>query len=72
MTTDTKTLTEEQFVARFVARCLSTCGFTHFDDGEPVEEYARMVAPCYWADPDQREDGPEECADADMSYWGEA
>ena len=25
----------------------------------------------YWDDPSQRAEGPEECADADISYWGE-
>lgn len=64
-------LTEERFVALFKAHCLKHCGFTHFDDGTSVSEYCDEVAPSYWADPFQRETGPEECAEADMSYWGE-
>lgn len=64
-------LTEAEFVARFIARCLATCGFTDFDDGTPVATYAAEVAPSYFADPDRRADGPEDCADEDMTYWGE-
>jgi hypothetical protein len=68
---DTEDLTEAEFVARFTAHCLRTCGFTHFDDGTSVADHCADVAPSYWADPFQRETGPEECADADMDFWGE-
>lgn len=71
MDEDFATLSEHSFVARFTERCLKTCGFTHFDDGTSVQDYCEKVAPSYWADPFQREIGPEECADEDMSYWGE-
>lgn len=71
MDDDVELLTEAQFVDRFTAHCLKACGFTHFDDGSSVAEYCDDVAPSYWADPDQRETGPEACAEADMSYWGE-
>lgn len=64
-------LTEQQFIERFVSRCLSMCGFTHFDDGMPVADYAADVAKSYYDNPLYREEGPEECADSDMSYWGE-
>ncbi|PTW45665.1 hypothetical protein [Rhodovulum kholense] len=67
----TTEITEEAFVERFVGHCLAQCGFTHFDDGEPVEAYARKVAPSYWADAHYRADGPEACAEGDMDYWGE-
>ncbi|MGP3726101.1 hypothetical protein [Cereibacter sphaeroides] len=63
-------MTKEQFIEAFVARCVSVAGPT-FDDGSSIADYAREVAPSYWADDHQREDGPEACADADMSYWGE-
>lgn len=64
-------LDEAEFCRRFVGYMVSTAGFSHFDDGASVEEYARETAPTYFADPDQRSDGPEECAASDMSYWGE-
>ncbi len=60
-----------EFCERFVARIVKRAGFTHFDDGLSVEAYAKETAPTYFADPDQRAEGPEECADADMSYWDE-
>lgn len=62
---------KEEFVQRFTARCLALCGFTEFNDGTLVVNYCRDVAPSYYQDPLYREDGPEECADSDMSYWGE-
>lgn len=64
-------LTEEQFITRFVAHCMKQCGFTHFDDGTAVEDYAIDTAKSYWEDPIYRSDGPEACADGDMDYWGE-
>lgn len=64
-------LTEAVFVERFKAYCLRMCGFTHFDDGVSVAEYCDDVAPSYWADPFQRDCGPESCAESDMDYWGE-
>lgn len=60
----------DEFVQRFKARMLSVAG-TKFDDGESIADYADETAPTYWEEKGQREDGPEECADSDMSYWGE-
>ncbi|MGL6208549.1 MAG: hypothetical protein ACRC14_01815, partial [Paracoccaceae bacterium] len=60
----------DTFIERFVAYMVRTAG-PNFDDGESVEDYARDVAESYWADSARRDEGPEECADADMSYWGE-
>ena len=64
-------MTEADFIDRFIAHCLKTCGFTAFDDGTPVATYAAEVATSYFADPDRRAEGPEACADEDMTYWGE-
>lgn len=64
-------MTEAEFVSRFTEYCLANCGFTHFDDGTSVADYCAEVAPSYFADPHQRDDGPEACASADMDYWGE-
>lgn len=63
-------LTKEEWCERFVARMLK-CAGPKFDDGTSIEEYGREVAPSYWEDEDLREEGPDECADEDMSYWGE-
>lgn len=63
-------ITKEEFIARFKARMLACAGPT-FDDGSSIAEYADETAPTYWDEPSQREEGPEECADADMSCWGE-
>lgn len=60
----------QEFVDRFVERMLRKAG-PKFDDGSSIEEYARETGPTYYEDEEQRSCGPEECADADMSYWGE-
>lgn len=61
-------LTREEFVRRFTARMIARVGPTDAD-GDPVEDYAVTVAETYWEDAEQRADGPEECADCDISYW---
>lgn len=61
---------KEEFCARFKAYMLSVAG-EKFDDGTSIAEYADATAPTYWDEPDQRAEGPEECASADMSYWGD-
>lgn len=71
MNDDIEQLTETAFVRRFTQHYLNVCGFSHFADGQSVAEYCAEVAPSYFADPFQRETGPEECADADMNYLGE-
>jgi len=64
-------LTQEEFCTRFKAHMLKRAGPT-FDDGESIAEYADDAATAYWEDEGWlRDQGPEECADADMSYWGE-
>ena len=60
----------EEFCARFKARMLERAGPT-FDDGSSIADYADETAPTYWETDWQRENGPEQCADDDMSYWGD-
>lgn len=60
----------EEFCARFKAYMLSVSGPT-FDDGDSIAEYADETAPSYFDDEQMRAEGPEDCASADMSYWGE-
>ena len=45
---------------------LDTLG--EYEDGD-TREYAEMVAPTYFEEPDQRAEGPEECARNDFAYW---
>lgn len=65
---DDATITEAQFIERFVKELIRLGGAT-FSDGSSVEDYARETAPLYWAEEWQREDGPEVCADADYDCW---
>jgi hypothetical protein len=57
-------LTRDEFCGRFVSQMLSVAGN---EDG--LAEYAAQAAAAAWEDPLMREDGPEECALTDMSYW---
>jgi hypothetical protein len=71
MTTKTL-LSKDEFCARFKAYMLKCAPFQTFDDGGTVAEYADETAPTYWEDQHHRfGESPEECAEADMSYWGE-
>lgn len=61
-------MTEDEFCTRFAAEMMKAEGF--FDGTrEELAAYAAEVAPTYWSEPDQREEGPEDCARADISYW---
>lgn len=60
-----------EFVTRFRAHMLRRAGTDVFEDGESIADYATETAPSYWQTPWQRDLGPEECAEADMEYWGE-
>lgn len=66
-------MTKDEFCQRFKYRMLErskrVCPDGNFTDGGSIAEYADEVAPTYWEQPDQCEEGPEACADADMSYW---
>lgn len=61
-------LTEAEFRDRFVERMLARTGGVD-GNGDSVIDYAKEAALGYWEDDDMREEGPEECADADLSYW---
>lgn len=58
-------LNQDEFCARFTARMVSVAP----GDRDEIAKYAEQIAPTYFAEPDQREEGPEACADADISYW---
>lgn len=63
---------QADFIASFVARMLAqTAPHTTLNNGEDIATYARNAAVTYFDDHLSRRDGPEACADADMSYWGE-
>jgi len=63
--------TKDEWCKRFVTRMIDRAGRDHFDDGELILDYAEATAPTYWEDDLGQDHTPEECADADMSYWGE-
>lgn len=61
---ETAEITREQFIDRFKIRLRDILGESY--DFKYVDE----IAPTYWNDPDQRAEGPEECAEAEASEWG--
>lgn len=64
-------MTMQEFVDRFVARMLAVAGST-FDDGSSIKQYAEDTAPSYFDDHGNDPlESAEDCADSDMSYWGE-
>lgn len=70
--TAAEALSQEEWCKRFVIRMLDLAApRDHFDGGELILDYANATAPTYWETDWQREMGPEECAEADVSYWGE-
>lgn len=64
-------MTLEEFTERFTKEATRLAGFDTFDDGTTVAEYCADVAPSYYSHPLYRADGPEVCAESDVSYWGE-
>ena len=64
-------MTKDEFQRRFTVHMCERAGFTHFDDGTAVADYASTSVATYWADEGYRREGPEECAESDMDYWGE-
>lgn len=63
---------QQEFCKRFVEHMVRAAWFDKFDDGMTVREYAEETAPTYWEDQHQRDgESPEDCAESDMSYWGE-
>lgn len=63
-------MTDKEFCERFVRHMILNAGFLQFDDGSLVADYAKEVAPTYYEQEWQRDEGPEACAEADISYWG--
>lgn len=64
-------MTEAEFTRRFTEHAIRMAGFDTFDDGVSVADYCAEFAPSYFRDPLYRDEGPEACAEGDMSYWGE-
>lgn len=58
---------KEEFVKRFKAALEKLLPYDDYVDGL---EYIEKIAPTYWDDPDQRADGPEECAESEAHEWG--
>ncbi len=63
-------ITKGEFCARFIAEMMKALPI--FDGtADELRSYAEEIAPTYWETEWQREQGPEGCAQADISYWGE-
>jgi hypothetical protein len=62
---DTAEITKEEWLERFKRRLRDNLG-EHYDF-----KYGEYIAPTYWEDPEYREEGPEECADAETSEFGQ-
>lgn len=58
-------ITREEFLDRFKRRLRDILG-EHYDT-----RYVGGIAPTYWLEPDQRAEGPEVCAEAEASEWGD-
>lgn len=59
-------MTKEEFIDRFGVRLQELAG-PATSDGD--KRYLRDAAEAAWDDPNQREEGPEACAETDHSYW---
>ncbi len=63
-------LSKEDFCSRFKVHMLKLAG-DKFDDGTSIADYADETAPTYFDDQHQAGESPEDCAEADISYWGD-
>lgn len=61
---ETTEITRDEFLGRFKRRLRDILG-EHYD-----AKYVDEIAPTYWNEPNQRADGPEECAEAEAHEWG--
>jgi hypothetical protein len=57
---------KDEFIARFKAALKRELPPGAY---EGAEDYVNEIAPTYWDDPQQRAEGPEECAEAEASEW---
>jgi hypothetical protein len=63
-------ITKDEFCTRFVNLMMRYERTFNGTEAE-LRAYAEETAPTYWDDLYQRAEGPEECAEADLSYWEE-
>lgn len=75
MCSSVEELSKEEFCARFVAHMIKMAPFERFTEetgepGETVADYAAATAELYYEETTLCVEGPEECAEADMSCWG--
>lgn len=59
------TMDRDEFLRRFKTRLRDILGENY--DAKYIDE----IAPSYWNDPDQRAEGPEQCAEYEASEWGD-
>ena len=62
---------KDEFCKRFKIHMIKMAG-EKFDDGSSIAEYADACAETYFDElPPDTDETPEECAETDISYWGE-
>lgn len=61
-------LTRDEFCERFVSQMMASLSIYAGTEAE-LTAYAWEIAPTYWEDEDQRSEGPEACAEADIGEW---
>lgn len=59
-------MNREEFIDRFKDELKRWIGPAAYSDNE---SYIDEIAPTYWDDPEQRADGPEECAESEALEW---
>lgn len=62
-------MTKDEFVDRFINHLLSLCRPQTSQDYLDLAEYGRQAGTAYWEETEQREEGPEACAEVDRDYW---
>lgn len=65
-----ETLSKEEFCTRFEAEMI-TAAPIYGGSKEELAAYAAEIAPSYFETDWQRAEGPEACAQSDISYWEE-
>ena len=69
MSDKTTDLDRAQFIERFSTKFVS---MIHPDDRVAWRPLADDIAVTYWDEPDQRADGPEACAEAEIGEMADA
>lgn len=61
-------INKDEFCRRFVEEMMTARSIYGGTEAE-LRTYANQASETYWDEPDQRSEGPEECARSDIGYW---